>query len=170
MNSNALNCFNKLIMHGAFLLKLFSNYHQTSIDMNTKYEHYRVNVLFFFFFFHSSIFNFSSPSILTKKRKEKGFSSLSVNSQFIYLYNSLHSSMKKVTSKIEAFPDSIFLIYQGKRECNCGRIMPVVVLVRTYGFSVFPAFHFSILHCQVSVQSHAPSVCRLDVYYDSYHS
>ena len=111
MNSNALNCFNKLIMHGAFLLKLFSNYHQTSIDMISKYEHYRVNVLFFFFFFHSSIFNFSSPSILTKKRKEKGFSSLSVNSQFIYLYNSLHSSMKKVTYKIEAFPDSIFLIY-----------------------------------------------------------
>ena len=115
MNSNALNCFNKLILHGAFLLKLFSNYHQTSIDMNTKYEHYRVNV--HFFFFHSSIFNFSSPSILTKKKKKKNIKGVFLSIcqfpiyLFIYLYNSLHSSMKKVTSKIEAFPDSIFLIY-----------------------------------------------------------
>ena len=38
MNANTLHCFNKLIMQIAFLLKPFSNNHQTTIDMNTKVQ------------------------------------------------------------------------------------------------------------------------------------
>ena len=55
MNANTFNCFNKLIMQSAFLLKLFSNYHQTSTDMNTNYEYYRVNK-FQTFFISSFVF------------------------------------------------------------------------------------------------------------------
>ena len=90
MNSNALNCFNKLIMHGAFLLKLFSNYHQTSIDINTKYEHYRVNVHFFFFFILVySIFPLHLFS--QKKEKKRGFPLyLSIPNLFIYIIVFIH--------------------------------------------------------------------------------
>ena len=102
MNANTLNCLNKLIMQSVFLLKPFSNYHQTSIDMNTKYQLYQVNkfrtLSSFLVLFFPNLIYLSFP---------------------LYL-SSHHSSSEKVTSNTKnngTFPDSILCFLRKFLHC-----------------------------------------------------